>query len=274
MSKRRGGAVSNQQSVLITGAGSGLGKALSQTFAAAGYLVFAGDILFQEDSSHPGIQQMELDVTSKESIQILLKQVSGQVDKLDLLINNAGVAYNFPLAETDPEQVFDMLNVNSMGSLRMVHHFLPLLLKANGKVITISSESIAIPGAFQPYQVTKIALEGLHKTLRQELLIKGIRMISIRPGAINTPLLSQVKELRPHDYLIFKKEFDKFRIIAPKYIGKAMEPATVAQKILRISQKKRPRYVYNINHDPLRKLIAFLPERLRDYLVKFRLTKM
>jgi len=266
--------MNEQKNVVITGAGGGLGSALSNTYADNGYQVFAGDILFSEQEVHPSIHQLELDITSKESILSFMEQVKRKTDKVDIMINNAGIAENFPLAETDPEQVLKMININSMGTLRMVHHFLPMLIKAKGRIITISSESIAIPGAFQPYQVTKIALEGLHKTLRQELLIKGIRMISIRPGAINTKLLDGVKELKPHDYLIFKKEFDNFRIIAPRYIGKVLEPDIVARKIYRVSTKKRPAYVYRINHDPLRKVIAILPERLRDHLVKIRLTKI
>lgn len=266
--------MNEQNTVLITGAGSGLGKALAEIYAENGFQVFAGDILFPDDNMHPNVQRLNLDITSTEDILNALQLISQKTDTLDLLINNAGIANNFPLAETDPELVMNMININSMGTLRMVHHFLHLLLKAKGRVITISSDSIAIPGAFQPYQVTKIALEGLHKTLRQELMIKGVKMISIRPGAINTPLLLKVKELGPHDYLIFKKEFDKFRIIAPRYIGKTLEPEMVAKRIYNISRKKRPGYVYRINHDPLRKIIAILPERLRDHLVKMRLTKM
>jgi len=266
--------MNERKCVIITGAGGGLGSALSGIYANNGFHVFAGDIFFSDNAVHSGIHQISLDITSKESILSFMEKVKQKTDKVDLMINNAGIAENFPLAETDPEKVLKMINVNSMGTLRMVHHFLPMLIKAKGRIITISSESIAIPGAFQPYQVTKIALEGLHKTLRQELLIKGIRMISIRPGAINTKLLDGVKELKPHDYLIFKKEFDNFRIIAPRYIGKVLEPEVVAKKIFRVSTKKRPAYVYRINHDPLRKIIAFLPERLRDHLVKIRLTKI
>ena len=172
--------------VLITGAANGLGKALASTFAENGFQVFAGDIAFSDANEHENILQLSLDITDNESIQTALLEIQNKTDQLAILINNAGISDNFPISESDPEMVFDMLNINTMGSLRVVHHFLPLLLKAKGKIITISSESVRIPGAFQPYQVSKIALEGIHKTLRQELLIKGVRMIIIRPGAINT----------------------------------------------------------------------------------------
>jgi NAD(P)-dependent dehydrogenase (short-subunit alcohol dehydrogenase family) len=266
--------MSNKQTVVITGAAGGLGSALARVYAAEGYQVFAGDLAFGQETSNPLVHQHELDVTSRESITGFLDKVEYACERLDLLINNAGISENFPLSEEDPETFFRMLNVNALGSLRMVHYFLPLLLRAKGRIITISSESIAIPGAFQPYQASKIALEGLHKSLRQELLIKGIRMISIRPGAIDTPLLQKVKEKGPVDYLIFKKEFDKFRNIAPKYFGRIISPEQAARRIFRVSTKRRPPYVCRINHDPTRALIGILPERLRDYLVGLRLTRL
>jgi NAD(P)-dependent dehydrogenase (short-subunit alcohol dehydrogenase family) len=156
----------------------------------------------------------------------------------------------------------------------MIHYFLPLLLKAKGRIITVSSDSIAIPGAFQPYQCSKIALEGLHKALRQELLIKGIRMCSVRPGAINTPLLGKVTDNNPDDYLLYQKEFRKFRNIAPRFFGRIVSPERVAARIFRISRKKHLPYVCRINHDPIRTLVGILPEKLRDYLVLIRLTRL
>lgn len=266
--------MSNKQNVVITGAAGGLGSALARIYAANGYQVYAGDLAFSQGPSHPLIHQHELDVSSNESVSGFLGLVEKSCDRLELLISNAGISENFPLSEEDPEKFFKMLNVNAMGLLRMVRCFLPLLLRAKGRIISISSESIAIPGAFQPYQASKIALEGLHKSLRQELRMKGVRMISVRPGAINTPLLQKVSEERPHDYLIFKKEFDKFRNIAPKYFGRVMSPERVAGRIFRVSKRRHPPYVCRINHDPTRVLIGILPERLRDYLVGIQLTRL
>jgi NAD(P)-dependent dehydrogenase (short-subunit alcohol dehydrogenase family) len=265
--------MSTTPTVVITGAAGGLGSALCKIYAQNAYRVFAGDLAFPEPSPHPLIHQQLLDVTSKESIIGFLDNVEEACDSLDLLVNNAGISENYPIAEEDPEATLKMFNINALGTVRMIHYFLPLLLKAKGRIITISSDSIAIPGAFQPYQSSKIALEGLHKALRQELLIKGIRMSSVRPGAIDTPLLRKVTENNPDKYLLFKKEFGKFRTIAPRFFGRIISPERVAYRIFRLSRKKHLPYVCRINHDPIRTLVGILPERFRDYLVMIRLTR-
>ena len=266
-------SMENKPTVVITGAAGGLGSALCKTYAENGYQVFAGDLALSKELQNPLIHQHQLDVTSKESIINFLDKVEEGSDSLDLLINNAGISENYPIIVEDPEKTFRMFNINALGSLRMIHFFLPLLLKARGRIITISSDSVAIPGAFQPYQSSKIALEGLHKAIRQELLIHGIRMCSVRPGAIDTPLLSKVTENSSMDHILFKKEFEKFRIIAPRFFGRIISPAQAAKRIFTISRKKRLPYVCRINHDPIRTLAGILPEKLRDYLVYVKLTR-
>ena len=126
-----------------------------------------------------------------------------------------------------------------------------------------------MPAPFQPYAVSKQALESLYQAIKNELSIKGINSILIRPGAIQTHIMDQT--LQFHDKLKetqFKKEFAKFTKTVPSYINRISSPQQVADIVLKAGTKSKPKQVYSINHNPLVTLLSLLPARFKNYIIQ------
>lgn len=184
-----------RSSILITGASSGIGQALALHFAQQGHLVLAG-VRRREDAdelvsrSQGRVTPIRLDVTSADSIQAALAQIGEQTDAhLDVLINNAGLAFSGALEQTPQEELTRLMNVNVMGTFAVTRACLPLLRQAQGHIVNISSISglFAAPG-LTAYVASKHAVEGMTAALRMELAPLGVKVCSIAPGKIDTPI--------------------------------------------------------------------------------------
>lgn len=259
------------KTVLITGAASGLGAATAALFIRNGYRVVSTDIVYEEiNDERPGAESLifPMDVSSYESVKrvgIALKELGISID---ILINNAGVFDLYPLTEIDTATLVKILQINALGASRLIRAFLPDLMINNGRVIQISSESVKIPGLFQPYQVSKILLEAYSRSVRQELALKGIHLVLVRPGAIRTGLY---KELASYENPIrnsrFDNEFERFVKKTSKFVGRILRPEQVAVIIFRAATVSKPKYIYRINNNPLLSLLSLLPDRFMDRMV-------
>ncbi|MDD5694246.1 MAG: SDR family NAD(P)-dependent oxidoreductase [Bacteroidales bacterium] len=258
--------------VLITGAANGLGKALADEFARHGWMVFAADIE-PVPSVQPGMITLQMDVTDTTSIHAAYTTVAQNISSLDLLINCAGIYQAYPLSEVSFDGLFSIYSINTFGAFRVIRQFVPLLLPARGRIVSISSESVKFPSLFQPYQATKIALEAIHRPISQELYLKGIRMSLIRPGAIQTGMTGKVEHLfNPVQDSMFEKEFARFTVLAPRFRGRLLSPEKVAAKIYKKVTRPYLRPVYRINNNPLLSLMAVVPERWMMRIMKLMLS--
>ena len=105
--------------------------------------------------------------------------------------------------------------------------------------------------------------------MRQELGLFEVKLILVRPGAINTALLNEVKqEDAIPENSVFNREFSRFTKIAQKEVGKKVEPSKVAQLVMKALTRKRPRLVYSINKNSRISFLVKFPHRWIDYLVK------
>ncbi len=252
--------------VLVTGAAGGLGRAVVRKFLHEGWRVVAADIrdIGMGDRTED-LLSLYLDVTDVKQIEAVKDRLATGLGRLDILVNAAGMIDFYPLSEADPGRLKKIFDVNTFGPVAMIRAFLPLLIETSGRVINISSESVKFPGAFQPYQPSKIALEALHRTLRQELYLKGVRMIAIRPGAIDTDMTTGVFAMkRPGERSLFRREFDVFAEQAKKFIGHKTSPEKVAKMIYKAATAKNPRYYYHINHSILLTFLSKMPGRFLD----------
>jgi len=258
------------QTVLITGAAHGLGRAMVERFLSAGWQVIASDIdsapLAQLAQSER-LSIVELDVTDPVSIKDALQSVP---DRLDLLINNAGIIGYFPVAETDPETIIKHFQINSFGSLRLTHACLNRLAAAQGRVLNISSESFCLRTPFQIYQTTKLTLEGISDVLRRELVHLGIAVATIRPGAIRTELFDALHHIEnPAPNAKLSPKFERFvRFLGKQAPSRLYSPEQVAEFIYRASTAKRLKPHYQINNMLGLKLLAALPDRLADFIIR------
>lgn len=167
------------QTVLVTGASSGIGQAIAQLLTARGYTVYG-------TSRKPTGSLIPLDVRSDESVRACVDRVGA----IDVLVNNAGYSLMGSAEETSVDEAKAQLETNFFGVVRMVKAVLPAMRQARaGKIITIGSLAgiTAIPfGAF--YTASKFALEGYTEALWHELRPFGIHVTLIEPGFIATPI--------------------------------------------------------------------------------------
>jgi NAD(P)-dependent dehydrogenase (short-subunit alcohol dehydrogenase family) len=261
-----------EKTVLVTGAGRGLGKAISETFAAKGFLVIATDVdprLLEQYQNRTNFIPFEMDVTNLTSVEEARAQLHDRGIHIDILVNNAGIYDMFPLSESDPQRLRKIMDINLTGSAITIRTFLDDLTEKRGRIIQVSSESVRLPGLFQPYQVSKIAMEAFSISVRQELSLKGVKLVIVRPGAIRTLIYENLtKFTNPSDNSRYEKEFLKFVKETAKNIGRVSEPTEVARVILKAATVNKPKNIYRINNSPWVVFLSLLPARLLELVIR------
>jgi NAD(P)-dependent dehydrogenase (short-subunit alcohol dehydrogenase family) len=187
------------QRVLITGAGSGLGRALAEQFASAGWKVACSDVRLEaaqktaSDLAARGVTALaiELDVRSEEGFADVVEQVKNAWGGIDVLVNNAGVATAGMVVDSPMEQWRFVLDINLLGCVRGSRAVIPLMkAQRAGHIVNIASfAGIANPPALASYNVSKAAVISLSETLRSELHGDGIGISVAAPSFFKTDLL-------------------------------------------------------------------------------------
>jgi len=261
---------SSLKPILLTGAAGGLGKALTKALAAQ-YPVVAVDVDaegLKALRAIPRVQTFVCDLRDPVAIQSLRTQLEEKGIRIHTLINNAGISDFFPISEAPSERLDRIVEVNTLAPIRLVQAFLDHLIEAQGRVLQISSESVKMTGLFQPYSASKIAMEAFSRAMRQELRLQGVKLILIRPGAIETPLLrgleSTVSSNPDSRYLPELKAFLKN---AMGMVGREASPEEMARKIVRVVVHPRPRRVYHLSNNPVLTLFSKLPPAWSDQIV-------
>jgi NAD(P)-dependent dehydrogenase (short-subunit alcohol dehydrogenase family) len=251
------------KTVLITGAGRGLGRALAKAFRARGWAVIATDLvpdLLKDLPDTEGYLAIPLDVTSKTSVDEAFRIVQGRFATIDLLINNAGMDRYFPLSEAPVTHFKEIFEVNLFGAYRVTQTFLPLLKQPSGGVIAVGSESLHLSLPFLSYPITKRALESYILALRQELRFSGRWATIVRCGPIRTKIVEDLYHIRnqaPEGQL--QPVFEWFAASVPKQIGRVMEPSEVAERIVRIVSAEHPKGIYRINNRITLRMMKWIP---------------
>jgi NAD(P)-dependent dehydrogenase (short-subunit alcohol dehydrogenase family) len=254
---------------LVTGAGGGLGSATCRALRSAGFHVVATDRaleLVEAFADLAGYTALALDVTDTPAAHDVATTVRAALGRLDVLVNNAGMIGYFPVVEMDPEVLIRHFQVNTFGALRTVHAFLDLLVESSGRVVNVTSESYRFRNPFQIYQTTKLALEGLSDVQRRELAGLGVRVSTVRPGAIRTELFSAMERIEnPVSDSKLARPFDRFaRLLAKRPPSKVSEPDEVAAVIVRAATDPSPRAHYAINNMLQLRIAGALPARAAD----------
>jgi NAD(P)-dependent dehydrogenase (short-subunit alcohol dehydrogenase family) len=255
------------RTALITGAGGGLGHATVERLVAKGWKVFAADIdmeLLRSSMHDPDVVPILMDVTDRESIKSAYETISSHTDRLDGVVNFAGVIGLGSLTDIPEERLARILDINVMGTFRVNKKFLPLLEAAKGRIVNISSETgwqSAAP--FNgPYAMSKYAIEAYSTALRRELALLGIRVITVQPGPFRTDMVAGIER----SFTQAENETQKFASViralkglAAKQINSAHDPDILAQVIETALTAKRPKPVYSVKPDRLRSSLERLP---------------
>lgn len=278
------------QSVVITGASTGIGKACALWMDRAGWRVFAGvrkeadgDALRAEASER--LTPVLVDVTDAASIAAMAAQVAEAVGDagLDGLVNNAGMATGGVLEFVDLNELRRVLEVNVTGQLAVTQPLIPLLRQARGRIVMMSSMAgFSSTPMIGLYAASKHALEALTDALRLELHPWGIQVSSIQPGTIATPIwskaLSYAEEVAPsyppEAQRLYGPLLDALFDSLRRRTGRGIPAETVAAAVHHALSAPTPKTRYVIGRSAhIRWWIERLPDRWRDRLMIGRMPK-
>lgn len=179
-----------QEVVLITGCGSGIGKALALAFHQQGHQVCATARRVEAlaDLAQAGIHTLALDVTSAESIAQAMGTLQAQGQPVGMLINNAGFGAMGPLLDVSEAMWRKQMEVNVIAPMALARAVLPgMIARGRGAIVNISSVSGVMPTPFAgAYCASKAAVNALSDSLRMELKPLGIDVVTVQPGGIRS----------------------------------------------------------------------------------------
>ena len=274
----------DRQSVLITGASSGIGAAATHEMADRGWTVFAG---VREAGSAPAaingstsVHEIELDVTSEGSIAAAAEAITSEAGgSLGGVVNNAGIPGAGPVETVPIEDVRAVIDTNLIGCFAVTQAVLPLIRRSRGRVVFVSSLGgrVAFPYA-APYHASKWGLEGLAESLRAELRPQGVAVSLIEPAAMETEIWSKGRAhldsvraaMTPEQLEVYGEELTGFEERLKAADADSADPAKVAASIAAALTEGSPdeRYLVGPGAATMTLLHGLLPAAVFDRITQ------
>jgi NAD(P)-dependent dehydrogenase (short-subunit alcohol dehydrogenase family) len=280
------------RSVVITGASTGIGWAIAKFLIGHGYRVF-GSVRKQADADRlsgefgTNFTPLLFDVTDEAAVLAAARQVREALggETLAGLVNNAGIAVAGPVLELSVDDFRRQMDINVIGPVIATQAFGPLLgadpwLKGpKGRIVMISSVAGKNGNPLSaPYCTSKHAIEGLSESLRRELMLFGIDVIIVAPGAVKTPIWGKggrEVDAAASSNSPYGPAKAKILDFAKHLSEIGLPPEKIAEGILEALTSPNPKVRYQIAPDPMRQLILnTLPKRMVDKLIAKRLGLM
>ncbi len=264
------------KNVLITGVAGGMGYASATLLEKNGYKIYGLD--YKEPVGEFNWQFFKCDLTDMQSVKHTYENISAQLDSpFDAIIHLAGKYDLNSLIEISEEDFIGIFNINVFAIYRVNKVFYPLLSKEGRIVITASELAPLDPLPFNGiYSITKSTIEKYCHSLRMELQLHGQKVIEIRPGAVNTGLLD-ISQNKINDFVnntnLYKVSGKNFLDITNKVESKSIPAIKIAELIYKILLKRNPKFIYNINRNPLLLILNALPNRFQTWIIKLILKK-
>ena len=258
------------KAVVITCAYGGMGKALAEKLAKEGCCVFAIDKKVEEPKEN--IIPIEADITCEKSVEAAFELVNSHTDSVSAIVHFAGIYLLDSLVEMDKDAFDRIFDVNVKGAFLVNKIFLPLLGKGSRILITTSELAPLDPLPFTGiYAVTKAALDKYAYSLRMALQLLGINVSVLRAGAVETDMLGVST-----DYLdrfcsetkLYSCNATRFKNIVDSVESRCISPNKIAEKAASILKKRKPRFAYSVNRNPLLLLLNMLPKSLQLWAIK------
>ncbi len=273
------------RNVLVTGTSTGIGRALALRLDELGFRVFAAvrtsaDASAWRSRAAGRIVPVMLEVTDGASIARARDEIAKVVGAggLAALVNNAGTSFRAPLELVSLERLRDLFEVNVFGALAVTQTFLPLLRRARGRIVNISSITALLVTPFHgPYSSTKVTLGAMSDALRLELRPSGVHVSVMIVGGVRTALWDKVARLTADATEERRGELtalygDRQQRALDYFMtrGRAgMSPEDAARSIARALTDRRPRNVYLVGRGARRYwlLHKLVPGRVRDWMI-------
>lgn len=257
--------------VVITGAGSGIGRALAVNCAKRGSLLALSDVNeaglaetveLVKQAGAAEVRSDRLDVADREAFQTYAAAVAEQFGRVNVIINNAGVALAGDLTDLSYEDMDWIVSINFWGVVHGTKEFLPHLIESgDGHVVNLSSlfGMIAMPGQ-SAYNATKFAVRGMTEALREEMLIAGhkVGVTSVHPGGIKTAIARNARVSEHEDKEATAKLFDEKLA--------TMSPDKAAEIIVKGILKNQARVLVGLDAHALHNFQKFTGSRYQDII--------
>ncbi len=276
-----------QRDIVVTGAATGIGRAAVSKAVEEGAHVFASvrkeeDAIALKEAFADRVTPLRFDVTDGLAVRAAAAQVGVALGKRTLagLVNNAGIAVAGPLLYLEPDELRRQFETNLFGVHVVTQAFAPLLgvdpgrRGLRGRIVMISSVAgrTAMPftGA---YSASKHALEGYSAALRRELMLFGVDVIVVAPGAIVTPIWGKRDEAAEARYAgtAYAEAYEAVGGMMTQMGQGGLPASAVGELIWRCLTEERPRTRYGIQREgPLAMLAPLLPQRLLDRVIAKR----
>jgi len=270
-----------KEALFLTGAGSGIGRAVAISLLAKGYEVFGSAISATEaaelrDALTGDIRPVEVDVRDEASVQAAAEQVADQLGDRPLraVLNIAGIITNGPLVDLSAETFSQVLAVNLVGMHSVTRAFLPLLRDhPHARVINMSSASGSRTMPFTgAYSASKFGVEALSSAMRMEFAPLGVDVVVVAPGLINTPMAAQIKQdlEKPPSLPVYRDALRRFLERTETSIENGIPMQRVVDAIVEAVQELTPAKRYELHNNFLRDvvLMRILPTAHREAIVR------
>ncbi|WGX97989.1 SDR family oxidoreductase [Nocardioides sp. L-11A] len=255
--------------VVITGAGSGIGRALAVNLAGKGARLALSDVndaglnetaALAKDAGAPDVHTAHLDVADRAAFTAYAAEVADHFGQVNVIVNNAGVALAGDVVDLDYDDMEWIVGINFWGVVHGTKEFLPhLIASGEGHVVNLSSlfGLLAMPGQ-SAYNATKFAVRGFTEALREEMLIAGhnVGVTSVHPGGIKTAIARNARVSDKEDKAATAKLFDE-------KLAK-MTPERAAEIIVKGIVKNQARVLVGLDAHALHNFQKFTGSRYED----------
>ena len=276
------------QSVVITGVSTGIGWGCAKVLIGKGFRVF-GSVRKAADAARlsaefgPNFVPLTFDVTDEAAVRAEAARVRQMLggELLAGLVNNAGVAVAGPLMHLSIDDFRQQIEINLTGVVIVTQAFAPLLgaepgaSGKPGRIVNISSVGGKNATPFLgPYSASKFALEGLSESLRRELLLFGVDVIVVAPGAVATPIWAKAEQLdlTPYANTAYAPALTRIRDYMVASGGKGLKPEVLGEAVWKALTVPNPKVRYTITPSPIEGLMtALMPKRMMDKAIGQRL---
>jgi NAD(P)-dependent dehydrogenase (short-subunit alcohol dehydrogenase family) len=231
--------------VLVTGASSGIGRAVSSALAAKGFEVFGTSRNPQRTEPIPGVELVQLDVTDDASVTAAVSAVVQRAGRIDVLVNNAGFGVFGAAEESSIAQAQQLFDTNFFGLVRLTREVLPYLrAQGSGRIINISSVLGFIPAPYGAlYAASKHAVEGYSESLDHETREFGVRVAVVEPAYTNTSFEANAADAdSPLDSYATIRQHVQQGLTEALHAGD--DPAVVARVVLKAATSRTPKLRY------------------------------
>ncbi|MFN0729036.1 SDR family oxidoreductase [Polaribacter gochangensis] len=250
--------------VLITGASSGIGKSIANFLSEKGMVVYGTSRTQKEADSLP-YKMLALDVLNVNSIQKAVAEIIKNEERIDVLINNAGMGITGAIEDTPTEEMKRAFNTNLFGAVDVMKAVLPQMRKQkSGKIINVTSIAGYMGLPFRGvYSATKGALELITEAARMEVMQFGIQMVNVAPGDFATNIAAGRYHTPVFENSAYKKSYQENLDLMDAHVDGGMNPIEMAKAVYSIIENKNPKIHYKVGGF-MEKFSIFLKRILSD----------